>query len=68
MNPLQTTIGFVNLREKYRDVIKWNCRVNAKLNTKNSGREIVSIIITFSFSVANVAHWELTVNLDRFQK
>lgn len=34
--------------------LKWNCRVNAKLNEKNSGREIGSIIISFSFSQANL--------------
>lgn len=56
MNPLQTIIGFVNSHEKCRGVIKWNCRVNAKLNKKrkNSGREIESTIISLSFSQANV--------------
>lgn len=40
MNPLQTIIGFVNSHEKCRGVIKWNCRVHAKLNNeKNSGGE-----------------------------
>lgn len=56
MNPsLQTIIGFVNSHEKCRGVIKWNCRVNAKLNKKKSGGEIGSIIISFSFSQANVS-------------
>ena len=55
MNPLQTIVGFVNSHEKCGGVIKWNCRVNAKLKKKNSGREIGSIIISFSFSRANVA-------------
>lgn len=57
MNPLQTIIGFVNSHEKCRGVIKWNCRVHTKLNNEKKlwwGREIGSIIISFSFSQANV--------------